>query len=51
MIFATDSTMDVVNNLPLVAAIVASQQLLAAAIVIFDDLSFEASMEKKRRER
>jgi hypothetical protein len=41
---------DTVNNLP-VAAFVAWQQLLAAAMIIFDDLpkKFEARMEKKRR--
>jgi hypothetical protein len=43
--------MDAVNNLPLVAAIIACQQLLAAALIIFDDhpTRYEARMEKKRR--
>jgi hypothetical protein len=43
--------MDAVNNLPLVAAIVACQQLLAAVMIIFDDIPtrYEARMEKKRR--
>jgi hypothetical protein len=43
--------MDAVNNLPLVAAIVACQQLLAAVMIIFDDIPtrFEARMDKKRR--
>jgi hypothetical protein len=43
--------MDAVNNLPLVAAIVACQQLLAAVMIIFDDIPtrYEARMDKKRR--
>jgi hypothetical protein len=43
--------MDAVNNLPLVAAIVACQQLLAADMIIFDDhpTRYEARMEKTRR--
>jgi hypothetical protein len=31
--------MDAVNNLPLMAAFVACQQLLAAVMIIFDDIS------------
>jgi hypothetical protein len=43
--------MDAFNNLPLVAAVIASQQLLAAAMTIFDDhpTRYEARMKKKRK--
>ena len=43
--------MDAVNNLPLVAAIIDCQQLLAAAMIIFYDhpTRYEARMEKKRK--
>jgi len=43
--------MDAVNNLPLVAAIIACQQLLAAAMIIFYDhpTRYEARMEKKKK--
>jgi len=40
-----------VNNLPLVVAILACVQLLAVAMIIFDDhpTRYEARMEKKRK--
>jgi len=43
--------MDAVNNLSLVAAIIACQQLLATAMIIFDDhpTRYEAMMDKKRK--
>jgi hypothetical protein len=43
--------MDTINDLALVATIVTCQQLLAAAMIIFDDIpsKSEARMGKKRR--
>jgi hypothetical protein len=45
--------LDDIKNLPLVAAILASQQFLAAVIIIFGDIptKFEAGMEKEEEER